>query len=85
MLTKGSYKNPNTCRDWALDAYKETWKCEAPEHKCEVPPKALLTIITWHVSWIRGKIKEPSVRLSSMDMDFEIPRLIVAMSSTTGD
>ncbi|KAG9088826.1 hypothetical protein FRC06_001829 [Ceratobasidium sp. 370] len=58
MLTEGLYENPDTCRDWALDAYKETWKREAPEHKYEAPPKALLTIITRRGSWIRGKIKE---------------------------
>ncbi|KAG8700488.1 hypothetical protein FRC08_004666 [Ceratobasidium sp. 394] len=58
VLTEGAYENPDTCRDWALDAYKETWKLEAPEHKYEAPPKALLTIITRRASWIRGKIKE---------------------------
>ncbi|KAG9090861.1 hypothetical protein FS749_000224 [Ceratobasidium sp. UAMH 11750] len=58
VLTEGSYENPETLRDWALDAYKEIFKVEASEHKYEAPPKALLTVMTRRASWIRGKIRE---------------------------
>ncbi|KAG9083639.1 hypothetical protein FRC06_004451 [Ceratobasidium sp. 370] len=58
VLAEGAYEIPDTFRDWALDAYKNTWDLEAAEHEYEAPPKALLSTMVGRASWVRGQIKD---------------------------
>lgn len=46
----GAYENTEIFRDWALDAYRETWKLEFPEYEYEPPPKALTTVVSHNIS-----------------------------------
>ncbi|KAF8597219.1 hypothetical protein BDV93DRAFT_37452 [Ceratobasidium sp. AG-I] len=48
VFADGAYENLEVFRDWALDAYRETWKLEYPEFEYEVPPKGLLVIVSIH-------------------------------------
>ncbi|KAG9087388.1 hypothetical protein FS749_002947, partial [Ceratobasidium sp. UAMH 11750] len=58
VFAEGLYETPETLRSWAGDAYRETWDLEAPEDEYKPPPKAVLTIMMQHASWLRTKVKE---------------------------